>query len=811
MNPDQSDPVSGTPTALQPHVGIDVSSPAGQWRGQLESWREQLGLRQLALSGSADALAELARSDDPGSPEDTPALQTQLGRLGRIPLANVVDELTGFAAKTPGSHIAISINSAPDHSGSRSDATLPRRTWRRLLTMAGLEILAEEHLAPLVASRRDVASGMLRNYWRDANLFGERPREQGWLLLCRRAAGSLDPERLREEIDDFLDLAFVREKKAVTKAMPSRQVLLNIHHLQDHLNLRPMLDVLDPAHTIALIREHAEVTPLRRAAIAVDLRRRGFRIQFYSRLDDLPLADFAGAVLISGSESSISLGHALSRQLVEACKAVGCLTLLLQHGVWIESFDNNPVSFGSEYVLAWGGEHSEGLSANSTRLYGIDTARGAVSPERFVHAGSPKFADALMAGGESGIEARLGVKRSDFRSVTLVGTNMHWDRHDDDRRFIDDLRKLARDRPEELFILKLHPAESFYAYEALRDGNLIPYDDILALETGYHTPRLLRSVDRVASSLSSLLVDAAVVGKPVFQFRTGNSLKYDGIAPRPMTELGSVIDGEDPDIASHSATKLAARYADADHLQFYDTLATMLERDANSAMRLGAFGQIGAYSLIERLGLGEQRASLRIADLEDLEASGLFDEAYYRAHFGDLDGMSPIEHFLTCGSHVGIAPRAAFDPNWYSRQVPELARSGVISVLHYIRQGAADGIDPHVLFRSRWYQSREGRLASGLTPLAHYLQVGEPAGASCHPLFDPAYYLSTLPAAITGSPLEHFLLNGEAGGDPHPSFSVAQYLRRSGDLVGSGVNPLVHYLAAGAAEGRHRSVTQRHI
>ncbi len=73
------------------------------------------------------------------------------------------------------------------------------------------------------------------------------------------------------------------------------------------------------------------------------------------------------------------------------------------------------------------------------------------------------------------------------------------------------------------------------------------------------------------------------------------------------------------------------------------------------------------------------------------------------------------------------------------------------------------------------------------------------------PLFDGALYLDRNPdVARSGmNPLVHFLRHGAAEGrDPHPLFSTAFYLDRNPDVARSGPNPLVHFLKRGAAEGR---------
>ena len=72
-------------------------------------------------------------------------------------------------------------------------------------------------------------------------------------------------------------------------------------------------------------------------------------------------------------------------------------------------------------------------------------------------------------------------------------------------------------------------------------------------------------------------------------------------------------------------------------------------------------------------------------------------------------------------------------------------------------------------------------------------------------LFDHGWYLATYPdvAASGSDPVVHFLAHGAAERrDPGPHFDTDHYLRMYPDIAGNGMNPLLHYLQAGWAEGR---------
>jgi hypothetical protein len=71
-------------------------------------------------------------------------------------------------------------------------------------------------------------------------------------------------------------------------------------------------------------------------------------------------------------------------------------------------------------------------------------------------------------------------------------------------------------------------------------------------------------------------------------------------------------------------------------------------------------------------------------------------------------------------------------------------------------------------------------------------------------LFDPEFYLAQYPdvAAAGVNPLAHFLASGAAEGrDPNPYFDTAYYLSSDPAVAANGMNPLLHYLLHGFKEG----------
>ncbi len=71
-------------------------------------------------------------------------------------------------------------------------------------------------------------------------------------------------------------------------------------------------------------------------------------------------------------------------------------------------------------------------------------------------------------------------------------------------------------------------------------------------------------------------------------------------------------------------------------------------------------------------------------------------------------------------------------------------------------------------------------------------------------LFDARWYRAGAPHLARGvDPAIHFLtVGGAEGRDPNPLFDTAWYVEQNPDVAREGANPLLHYLLSGAAEGR---------
>ena len=88
-------------------------------------------------------------------------------------------------------------------------------------------------------------------------------------------------------------------------------------------------------------------------------------------------------------------------------------------------------------------------------------------------------------------------------------------------------------------------------------------------------------------------------------------------------------------------------------------------------------------------------------------------------------------------ARLGTTP--FFDPAWYLKRNPDVARSGTDPATHYVRTGAAEGRRPSVYFDPEHYVEQVPELRDeGCDPLIHFLTVGRAQGRTPSPLLAPS-------------------------------------------------------------------------
>lgn len=181
-------------------------------------------------------------------------------------------------------------------------------------------------------------------------------------------------------------------------------------------------------------------------------------------------------------------------------------------------------------------------------------------------------------------------------------------------------------------------------------------------------------------------------------------------------------------------------------------------------------------------------------DIALLESSPLFDADWYVDRYGDVAqlGIGAAEHYLRLGALLLRDPGPGFSTARYLEQHPHLAAAGINPLVHYLSVGEGrDGIRP--LVPAVGEEDEEARDATRRRDLEILRDS---------PLFDAAFYLASY-ADVRNSgmdPLAHFVAYGAHEGRlPNPYFATREY--RDAYMGGDGAgNPLAHYLATPGSE-----------
>ncbi|NTG48908.1 methyltransferase domain-containing protein [Agrobacterium rhizogenes] len=478
--------------------------------------------------------------------------------------------------------LVASISTRPSSRGNAYHSTiLPFTTWKRIFEVSGFEIVDGEftesgnRLAPTQVTDPDLA---LVAHWASADLFGDHSKGEPSYLVAKKRANP-DVSIARQTIIEILDISFRKVKRQAFALKAPKFIGLNIHHFQDFLNFRPLLDVIERSHLVAFVRKHTLLED-ELQLVAGYFKKCGVTLVSYERIVDIDWRLFDMEVLLSAAESTVAFNHALSLQLVEAAKMHGIPCILLQHGIWSEPAPDRQIYFASETIWSWGGEQQQFLNRTGHSVAGTTTTYGNTERNTFFPIGSPKFCDSLIDPNPEVVRWRLGIDVSRFEKIALIGTNLKWGAHQTDKAtVISKLKKAVDSNRDTLFLIKPHPSERYTDYSDLRADNTFLMDDILLGCMDLSMPRLLAGVSTVVSSLSTLLLDGAVTDKRCLQYDTGNKLSYANCEIFSLDDISAAIKNEK--VRSFRNKDFVAAYNEADNTKFYGEMAGHLSNLEN--------------------------------------------------------------------------------------------------------------------------------------------------------------------------------------------------------------------------------------
>lgn len=192
--------------------------------------------------------------------------------------------------------------------------------------------------------------------------------------------------------------------------------------------------------------------------------------------------------------------------------------------------------------------------------------------------------------------------------------------------------------------------------------------------------------------------------------------------------------------------------------------------------------------------------------------SRLFDVEWYSKQYPDVaaTGLDPLSHYMASGSKQGREPNAFFHTPFYRRQLTERGIASTNNAfLHYLTEGAELGLRPHPLFEPSFYRECYAlSTESAVWPYEFFMTVGLQREDNPTPLFESSYYrirsseLAGDGQGITLPPLLHYLANWDHQTiDPHALFDVSWYISHARLSSSSGYDPLSDYLEYGCKAG----------
>ncbi len=181
-----------------------------------------------------------------------------------------------------------------------------------------------------------------------------------------------------------------------------------------------------------------------------------------------------------------------------------------------------------------------------------------------------------------------------------------------------------------------------------------------------------------------------------------------------------------------------------------------------------------------------------------LNESDLFDAEYYIKNNAPFAlGMDPINHYLQKGAKEGYNPSKYFDTNWYINTYNDVKNSGLNPLIHYITDGKIENRLIRRVSLYKDYPCKEG--------IAKKYKIIHDSS-----LFDEKWYITQYSPKKDMDPILHYIKWGaDEGLDPNPFFSSNKYYKTYPDVKRAGLNPLIHYINNGMAEGRNGFISDK--
>jgi hypothetical protein len=607
--------------AVCSRLGVDAVADLGRGKGRLShSWREQrrpvvwLGYRDI--SHDSDYFYDLSRYQ-PQTAHDAQEfirskigfqwISTCVGVAEHVDIEHLADFLFNLRSLAQ-SYLVLSVSTRPSSRGHRPHSTiLPIDTWASLLTELGFEILEDRALASLSPMQQFTGACdelVLASHWVRANAFRDDNNHRHYLLLRQRYdSRTANLEDFRTRIALVTDTDYRTSKRNMASIVDFPQATFNVHFMQDWSFARSLMDVWPRNRAGVILRGDVVAQPFR-ALIESQLTKCGVPLQSIRKVGEADLSRAEDGLFITATEGQVNYLHQLNSLLMLDARRAGARTLSMQHGMVLPRMSAHVC----EYVGAWDGRS----------LAAMRDAYGPVEGVSFDLLGSVKFLDALLPSSSAAFEARFGVWTRRFTRRCLVGLGLHWDAMNlmGGVGALDWLARAINANPDCLFLLRPHCDDgAVYARaDIIAADNVILADDFLLAALDWPLARVLRQIDCVISTFSTMLIDASAAGVPCVLLPEPESGRDLLAAQLPLSSPSGAADklhrltleelrsGVLPD---HIFGRMFEPYSEAwfqPSLDFFANLAELLARPRSSSADIAALeeGCFKALSLTVR-------------------------------------------------------------------------------------------------------------------------------------------------------------------------------------------------------------------
>lgn len=473
-------------------------------------------------------------------------------------------------------YIIASISTRTSSDDNRFNCSiLPLTMWTKIFELTGFELISNDifpsctmhHTATPDANQGHYAI----QHWRKLNIFKDKNLGEPIYMLFRK--NKKPTYDAREELAKLLDINYIYEKRRRAQWSPDLPLCIAINSAQDVLFFTPLLQAVENKSLYIALRMHV-LDKCYEMFLITMWRRCGIVVYPYERAEDLNLSWMRGGNWLSATESTMWITHQLGFHATTHAKLAGMKTVLFQHGIWNESTDGRAIYFASDHIASWGDREKLDFENNITTVARNVYPRGSYSNKTIHPIGSHKFSDSKFPINKDYIYRRLDIDQRLYSKIVLIGTNLHWNVHGfSPMQVVQSIIRFINNNPDIYFIIKLHMAEGdLYEWVPQPDNSII-IDDFAMNCLGLTMSRLVKGVDLVMSTLSTLLLDAAVAGTKFMQIDTNASASYQFVTPVDIKNANTsdVFNG-----SSDSVKSFVDYYAPAAEEKFYEYLVSLL-------------------------------------------------------------------------------------------------------------------------------------------------------------------------------------------------------------------------------------------